>query len=351
MEKRYNIHDLVSVGVVSNSPYIIAGYDHYLRFFEDPKVSEIDYGVVDFSKDFFKNSAGHIIDFSRIDSGICFPKEGYAISFDKNKIKEYTTYANRATNLFVQALLLVKGFSFVHGAGIEMKGRGIIFPALGGVGKTLLISALRNHKDFKFFGDDYVIVGGEHLMYSYPSDFSIYPYHVPLFNELKNSSSEIYLKKRNRYKLFYECKRAINFIFKRIFNSTGPVLKKWNASYVKIPAEKLIQKEKIGKRTVLDASIFLERYDGENIFLEPMDIDSLIGRIMGILDSEFNEGMKYLSLLASVGEFNLIEFRLSQETILRKVFSHIKLYQLKIPNSLSPKEYCDYISKDFIYEI
>ena len=171
MEKKYNIHDLLGVDVSSNFSDIIDGYNHYIRHFLTEKEVGIDYEIFDFEKLSKESILGKVGDFLKIKNGVCFPEQKYAIAFSGGKIQEYTEYANHATNLLIQTLLLKKNCSFVHSAGVELDGRCIIFPAIGGVGKTILMSALRDRGDFKFFGDDYSIVSSQGEMYSYPSDF------------------------------------------------------------------------------------------------------------------------------------------------------------------------------------
>ncbi|MFA6407403.1 MAG: hypothetical protein WCV80_01715 [Candidatus Paceibacterota bacterium] len=351
MEKHYNIHNFLSIKISSDSADILNGYDHYIRHFFSPEERDSEYEVADFKKLSAQNLVSRVGEFVKIKNGICFPEKKYAISFDYNKVCEYTEYANQATNLLIQTILLKKGLSFVHSAGIEIGGKGIIFPALGGVGKTILMSALRGKEDFKFFGDDYVIVSALGEMYSYPSDFSIYPYHIPLFPELKKLAGGAYLRKRTLFGLFYKTKQAINFLAKKAFGLGHPLLKGWSASYAKVPVRELISDEKIGKKTNLAASIFLERYSGEEMIIDSMSIDVLVNKIIGILNLEFGEGMYYCSALAAFGEFNLVEFQLKQKEILFEAFSRLKLYRVRIPISMTPQEYCGRMEEQLRYVI
>src|SRR3989344_3718748 len=218
MDIYYNIHNLIKVKVSSNYKYLQEGYRHYLRYFETrQEFPVVDYEVREFG------------DFSKTDRSVSFKREKYAVVYDNNKIIEYTTYANRATNFWIQNLLFKNGMSFIHAAAVEIGGKGIIFPASGGAGKTTLISYLRNLSNFKFFGDDFVIVNKRGEMFSYPSDFSIYKYHVKLFPELRNTSYERFLWRKKYFPWYYWAKRVINFLAKHINISSGPFLTDCNA--------------------------------------------------------------------------------------------------------------------------
>ena len=346
MDKRYNIHGLVGVRVNSVSKHISDGCAHYLRHFENGLQEISDLEIEDFEKFPPPKHNPYQEDFTKTERGICFTKEKYAISMEKGRMREYTTYANHATNLWIQAILVAKGFSFVHGAGVELGGKGIIFPALGGTGKTTLISALRDKSDFKFFGDDYVIIGTGGEMYSYPSDFSIYPFHIPLFNELENSQAAGYLRRRTIFAWYYKAKRIMNFIAKRIFRSYGPVFKGWNAAYAKVPVKELIPSEKIGQKTTLAASVFLERYEGKEMVFERMEAGILVDKIMGILNLESGDGIRYISAIASTGGFDIADFFSLQKKILLGAFSKLALYRLRIPVDISNDEYRAYLKEN-----
>lgn len=342
MERRYNIHGFLRVRVVSDFVDIIDGYDHYLREFSTEGVGEnFDYEVFDFNKLPIKDVLFESGDFVRIENGVCFPKQKYAVVFKDEKIQEYTEYANRATNLWIQILLLKRGFSFIHSAGIELNGRGLIIPAFGGAGKTILMSALRFVEGFKFFGDDFVIINKEGRMYPYPSDFSIYPYHLPLFPELKKMASGSYLRRRRIFKIFYDIKRAINFFGKKIMGLGHPLFRGWLATYVKVPTNQLISKDKIGFPQKIFSGIFLERYsNGDEVIISSIDIKELTNRICGILNLEFSEGLYYCSVLSAFNLFDLANFQTQQKEVIAGAFSSAQLHKVLIPKSMTPEKYC-----------
>ena len=347
MKNFYNIHDFIKVAIDSGKSDLIHGYEHYLRQFKraTDNSAGADYTVKDFSD--FKLPEPH---FSAGDSflgfkdGIYFPGEKYAITLEAGKITEYTTYANRATNLWTQTLLLKKGLSFVHSLGVEIDGKGLIFPAFGGVGKTLLASELRKQKEFKFFGDDFVIINGEATMYSYPADFSIYDYHLQMFPELKSASAGKYLKRRKILAPYFILKRIINFAAKRLTSSGEPFFSGWNANHAKVPADNLIPKEKIGAQSELQAGIFLSRYNGSEIKLQDISLDRMSQAVTGILNLEFGSGLPYLHALEASGNFDTVEFENNQQKIIRQCFSKIKLYHILIPQGINVRNYCEQVT-------
>jgi len=342
MEHFYNIHGFLGVKIISQSSSLVAGYDYYLRWFKtDSPPAQIHYEVHDFV-DFqlpnhFKIGSSCI----GFEKGIYFPKEKYAILFDDQKIIEYTTFANRATNFLIQILLLRMGKSLIHGLGVAVQGHGFIFPALGGVGKTILVSRLRKMKGFKFFGDDYIIIDKNSNMFSYPSDFSIYPYHIPIFPELRHTVFSNYLFRRKLFGLYYNSKRVIDFIWRRINQRGAPLLNGWNADYVKVPATKLVNHKNIGHQIKLNMIIFLDRYNDSKIHKEEIQVDELTQRI----DVEAQHAMPFLFALSAFGLIDLSNLEKIQHDILENCFTGIKSAHLFIPQKIDIESYLEYMTQ------
>ncbi|MFH0806297.1 MAG: hypothetical protein V1885_01055 [Candidatus Brennerbacteria bacterium] len=337
----YDIHGIVKVKVVSRSPAMKEGYDHYFRAFKTtPFQGEADYEVYDFS-DFKRplDTTDLVGGWRGFAGGAFSPRERYAFTWKNGKVKEFASYANRATNFWLQLLLVPRGMSLVHAAALEIKGKGVLFPGMGGVGKTLLIAAMRDRADVKFFGDDLVMVSREGNCYSYPSDFSIYRYHLTAFSELNGSPAAWYLKRRKIFAPYYFLKRALNFVAKRTVAPGRPLFEGWGAPYVKVPAESLIPKEREGITTNLGISAFLKRGSGEEIVTSRMDAKELTARLLRILHLELGEGMNFLRLLARIGSVNENAFIRDEEGILGSCAGKLACYEVNIPERMDPRTY------------
>lgn len=279
----YNIHNLIKIAVDEVSVNS-REHKHYLRFFEVPELKDMD------------------------------------------RVASVKTY--EPTLPPIQKILTTHGVTFVHSLGVELDGRGVIFPASGGVGKTSLVSYLRNIPGFRFFGDDFVIVAENGIMYSFPSDFSIYPYHLKLFPEIKNMEQGKYLKNRKYISWFYFIRKVINYIAKRLSIFSHPLLSGWNAEYAKVPATALVVKEKIGDKINLSASVFLERYNGKEIVKEELSSKETVEGILEILKRELN--LKDIT---------------KEKSILISVFSKIKCYRVCLPEKLSNEDYFEFMNQ------
>lgn len=360
MEIYYNLHDFLRIRITQNNLDLKTNYEHYFsQIKSDHAFNEVNYHIKEYSEFKPPENYFNVSDlYLGFEGGVCFPKENYALTYDGNKITEYTTYANRATNLYIQALLVQNNMSLVHCAGIELNGKGLIFPAFGGAGKTMLVSEMRKLTGFKLFGDDFVIIDGNSNMYSYPSDLSVYDHHIELFPELKNTIYHNYLlkiKKYNQLKKLVPGERYIRMILNlgnSIFTKLGIIKSssKWNLDYIKVPINIVFPADKIGTKTKLSASIFLSRYNGDGLKIEKMNLEKLVQEVNGILNVEFRYGLIYLQMLSAFGGFDLSKFELNQKQNIEKCFSNMALYRVKIPYNVKPEKYCEFMLK-FVEEL
>lgn len=99
-----------------------------------------------------------------------------------------------AVGVFVQAQvlepvmylsLLQQGILLMHSAGVSKDGKGYLFPAYGGTGKTTTSMSLLN-KGYDFLGDDLILVDpARRRVFPYPRPLHIFTYNVRNLNGAK----------------------------------------------------------------------------------------------------------------------------------------------------------------------
>lgn len=355
--RTYNVHDLVRVAVEEGDKLLGPYYDHYFRLFDAPADSSLpDYRVLEFSHfrlpSVHRNVGNTYLGF---DQGLCIPSEAYALVREDGCITEYTDTPNRATNLWLQSCLQMHGLSLVHSAGLTLNGRGFLFPAFGGAGKTMLIAALRKQSTFTFFGDDYVVIDEEGRMHAYPSDFSIYPQHLELFPELAGTLYSDYFEKREYHLKMWDAwyrlpgNPALRSVARWLRNTPDPrqldplipSLPGWKMDYVKVPATELLERERIGTSAPLTHCLLLSRYTGDVLQVEEISRDTLINKLSGIMSVEFRYGLIYLHLLASFGVIDPVLFEERQRAVWASCFANVSLHEVLIPMAMSPSDYVE----------
>ena len=358
MRHYYNFHDLLQIEIEQENLDLRTNYEHYFSQLKSKQsFNNAHYQIKEYNQFSLPEkhlNVGNV--YFGFDGGVYFPKEKYALLYDGRTLCEYTTFANRATNLYMQVLLVNQARSLVHCAGMEINGNGLIFPAFGGAGKTMLVSKMRKEDDFKLFGDDYVTVDSHANMYAYLSDFSIYDDHIQLFPELKGTHYHLYLSDRKKKEEFINSipgnryiRKALN-LGRSLIKRNQSTQRGWNLDYIKVPVTEVLQEKKLGTRTKLVASVFLSRYSGNEIKAEKISLERLISEIIGILNVEFRYGLIYLQMLSGFGGFDLSLFGQRQKKVLESCFSKLDLYRVWVPAGISPKEYTDYMS-EFINDL
>lgn len=174
LEVNYNLHGIVTIHISTIYRNILDFYNLSFRHFKSEektgpqKYFIRDYACFQLPPCFFymdKECIG-------FDTGFCLPHEHYAVEVNDEGITEYTDAECKSPHLWVQYLLLRQNMCMIHGAALELNGRGIIFPSVSGGGKTTLVAHLRNLNGFRFFTDEFVIIDSDGTMFSYPQYFT-----------------------------------------------------------------------------------------------------------------------------------------------------------------------------------
>ena len=333
MEVHYNIHNIIRISIKTKRSEIIEEYDYYLRFFKSPEIGDADIEIKDFEEFSLPANA---LSFSDIifgfDSGICSKKNSYALEIKNGKMILYVKNNDICINTLVEYFLLQSNCTFLHGAGISYKNKGIIFPAPPNTGKTLLVSKLRQNSEVKFFGDDYLIIRNDGTMYSYPMDFSIYDYHFNFFPELENSPERLKIKKAVFERIFVNMVKdlPVRKIFKKIARFFNYDFLK-GGDYLKIPAARLIPKDTFGGITELKYAIFLNKYNGSDFKVEKIAPENAAREIIGILQSEWQATMPVYHALSSFGVMDFAKHLGDIKNVVDLAFGKVELYRALMP--------------------
>src|SRR3989344_2382568 len=334
MEAYYNIHNIVRISVKTKRPEIIEEYDYYVRHFKVPeKAGDADIEIRDFEEFSLPDNS---LNFSDIlfgfEGGICNQRDSYALQIRNNKMMLYVKNNDICINTLVEYFLLQSNCTFLHGAGISYKNKGIIFPAPPNTGKTLLVSKLRQNSEVKFFGDDYLIIRNDGTMYSYPMDFSIYDYHFNFFPELENSPERLKIKKAVFERIFVNMVKdlPVRKIFKKIARFFNYDFLK-GGEYLKIPAARLIPKYTFGGITELKYAIFLNKYNGSDFKVEKIAPENAAREIIGILQSEWQATMPVYHALSSFGVMDFAKHLGDIKNVVDLAFGKVELYRALMP--------------------
>lgn len=242
-----------------------------------------------------------------------------------------TYYMDRLSlpiNLIIQLALLRTGHTFLHGAGLSIDGRHVLFPAYPGTGKTTLVAAFVRAGG-RLFGDDLCIIGDGQI-YSFPQALSVYPHHLPILAYDDQDARRAF----RRTALIDRIGAPLAHRTSRLARLARVLLGALRTPSVNVAPAKVFGDEAIAKEGKLEEVVVLER-SGEisSLVRETADVTDLADQASTILWHEWHASFHDLLLydaLAETGRGTLGRFRQVSE-IAQQAFQAVRCTRVRIP--------------------
>ncbi len=171
--------------------------------------------------------------------------------------------------------LLEKNVLFMHAAGVSRNGRGYLFPAHGGTGKTTFSMALLN-QGFLLLGDDLLFVAlDEKTVYPYPRPMHIFTYNV---NNLAGARIPWH------YRLRIYLKNLLRFVLERLLNTEFLIS-------TRIHADKVFPGNPFGSAVPYTRLFFLRKTGepSETVTIDAGNLGDLVEEIL--LSADLNQSL------------------------------------------------------------
>lgn len=334
----FNIHDIVHVKVETRSHGIITQVSHQLSEFRDDEKNSVppDLLILDYERlPKFKKPVV-ISEYYIYEGGwLNIPCHRTCFNLITNPITIYCDKFILPVNLLVHLALLKKGASLMHAAGAELNGMRYLFPAFGGIGKTILVASIV-FSGGKLFGDDMVIINKDGIL-SYPIDFSVYNYHMKIL-AINDNRAKFKFWVTDSLNLITNClERNDNILFKamRVFLNT------LKTSYINVPPRTIFGHEYIAQNGKIDGIFYLERRDVQSSSVEhnPIASDIIASCATNILFHEWHQSMQFLFAYSALSSFSLEDIFQRTKAIFENLFSKQTCYLIDIPQSMSSEDY------------
>jgi hypothetical protein len=248
-------------------------------------------------------------------------------------------------SLLIHLALLRKGHALIHAAAVEFEGRHYLFPALGGVGKTTLVAGVV-FAGGKMYGDDLNIVN-ENEVLSYPQDFSVYPYHLPLLRLNERSIVRDFA----RTAMLDRITDVLESYDSRPARLVRMVLNSLKITCVNVPPRRIFGGQCFAKRGVVDEIYYLLRtaMGPRDLVIKRIEPRMLAQICTDILFHEWHESLKYLYVYGALCPFSPDEIHGGTMAIFERLFASRPCYVVEIPVSMTNVEYQEkllmYLSK------
>lgn len=288
-----------------------------------------------------------------------FKKEGYSsllyLKDENSSLKTietknsiaYEVYTNNIDWLYIliQNILIKKGYTFIHAAALSYKNKGILLPAWGGTGKTIIIGELIKNKDVKFLGDDFVIISKTGKILSFPRPFVLYHYHSEIFKEVFSTKLKLKLM------FLSNIKRIAKTIAKPLPKNIRIIgYKLFPRGAINPNPEDVLSKEKIIENCSAVKTIFLSKYSGNKFLVKKIDNNELSKLATGITHYEFSvSNMTQLIIIPSIFEqINLTEYFQLPREIFHSFLEKTNNKRVAIPRETSPSNLIKNITPEII---
>lgn len=336
--KRFNVHNLVRVKVQTCSMEVIAQTMHQLSEFSTDEDNDVvpDVLIVDYER-LPKFDKPLVISeyYIYADGWLNIPSRKVCFNLVTNPITMYCRRLALPINFLVHLVLLKQGKSLIHAAGIELKGKRYLFPAFGGIGKTILVAAALLSGG-RFFGDDMVIID-ENYIYSYPIDFSVYHYHMKILG-IKNRKAKLTFLLTDFLDMLTGPLERFNWLAVRFLRLLLNTLKE---PCINVPPRDIFGSQSIVGKGSLDQIFFLQRRDGQLRTVEVADIDSetVASCATDILFHEWHQSAQFLLAYSALSSFSFMDVCLQTRAIFKLAFTEKKCCLIEIPQSISTDDY------------
>ncbi len=236
----------------------------------------------------------------------------------------------------IDIILARRGAAMIHAASFEYKGCGVALPAWGGTGKTsALASLVLGVEEAAFMGDDWAFVGDDGRLLGFARPLFIKPHHRSIYPDLFE---------RRRKPLV---PAGLSAPLGRLATAVHPIVtrlpriaafsRRWSPEYMTVRPEQAFGK--IVGSAPLKAVVFMERFGGNSMILEPREAEWMAARMIGNFYAEMSQpSREVVTALGGTAVVPLTEPFADKNSILTKALNGVPSFLLRIPVSLPTQE-------------
>ncbi len=237
----------------------------------------------------------------------------------------------------LQFLLMRYQCCFVHSAAVSIEGNGVLLPGWGGTGKTsAVICLLKEIPTTCFMSDDYAILSSDHKILSFPKAFFIYPYHRKLFPYLFKSKHKFLVP--SFLSSFIERLRVAVRPTVMAYPKLEYLARRFTPEHMQVPAKKALPDSEFIDIAPLHKVLFIERYSGEKILLDELDLLDAARRLIG--NWYYEQGRCAQDLLLGAAGTSILDFEQyfsGMSFVIKAALNGKKIYRLRM-GAMTPDE-------------
>ncbi len=345
----FDIHGRVAFRVASSAPTASLFADMFAPFLTKTKsLNHFDLtitGQVETVPGGALGEAHGETEFHYTDKALYLESFGVQIILDENGFR-----LNGPSELLVMALPLIdriavtKGAAMIHALTVAYRGHGLNMPAWGGTGKTSTMVKLLRIDGFSFMGDDWAFLSKQGDLLGYAKPMTIKPYHRALYPHL--------FAKRHKPLVPVSLSKQIHRVttilhpFVTRYPRFAGLIRKWSPEHMMMTPQQAFPKATFSTAAPLAASIFVERFDGDqsNVEFEEKDKCWMVSRLIGNFNSEMTKHSRVvMTALGAAGIVPIEQAFAEKAAVLDGALEGKRSFLLRVPKVLSPDQASDII--------
>ena len=354
----FNIHDLITVRIdKSISSHHVNQIEFQIGYFKTNQISNVKSDIcmlsvlpIENMPDIFTEeySEAERKEYISNNDVIYFTKNKFGLEkLDKGYALYLTDDGMCPLNIILQMMLVEHGISMIHASAFQKDLGGIVvMPAFAEAGKTSLLGVLAKTDQYRFLGDDVVLLSKEGECLAYPRSIVLQKYHQKIFSNL---FSELNIS-HARDSIVKSTKKFIkeNIPFKGLIKSLFPGkintnMLNYDNHLATVPLENFVGENNIDSKGKIEKIIFLQRYNGKDIKSNLIDTDNMSVRLLSIMHLEWLNYLVIPLTYAGFGKFNIASYYSKVNDIIEKAIAGKPCYILYIPQTLDAVDVADYV--------
>ena len=226
--------------------------------------------------------------------------------------------------------------TLVHSAGFKYKGKNILVPAFGGIGKTFLVSKLSENLTTSIYGDDLVLLDKDNFIFPYHRPMCMYQYHYKNYLKDRLSRRHYFLKPALLWRILLRLRIEV---LDRFGLQIGDIddFCAYSNGYITTAVGDILDEDQIPKHgEKLDIIVVIKRYSGSEIAVKEVadaaEREELARYISAITHHEWAE---YHKLILAYNAFSKQptsdQFNISEQLIEMSFRCTEKVYLIELP--------------------
>ena len=205
---------------------------------------------------------------------------------------------------------------------------------------SLTISLIKyGREDWRFLGDDYIILSKDGTVYSYPRPFAIYAYHIPLLSEYFSRAR----LKALRLKLAYLLRSKLP-IFKRtivsLLSNIGVTKRLW------LEVNEILPETKIAEKAPLFRVYMLSKTTSPLMEIKRETKENAVHQMFNVLLYDLiTPYSDVFSVLSNLGFSDLFMILRKHREIINSALSDVDVFHVSIPSKLNFIELVELIER------